>query len=127
MKNRKFLPLMGMLVAAAVIVWSSGSVSAVTNAADIPTLSQSGTKKAVLVNPPDGSALPVAKKPILTKSGKKAAMLKAAEAIFQPSISILAPISPTDQTKVPHYFGLSHRASKIDLSMVLSIRPFGQV
>ncbi|MHB8789567.1 MAG: multicopper oxidase domain-containing protein [Desulfobulbaceae bacterium] len=32
-------------------------------------------------------------------------MMKAAEAIFQPSISILAPISPTDQTKVPHYFG----------------------
>ncbi|UCF93130.1 MAG: multicopper oxidase domain-containing protein [Desulfobacterales bacterium] len=39
------------------------------------------------------------KKPILTKSGKKAALQQAAEAI------LLAPAGPTDGTKVPHYFG----------------------
>ncbi|MHB8808495.1 MAG: cupredoxin domain-containing protein, partial [Desulfobulbaceae bacterium] len=105
MKNRKFVPFMSVLLAAAVIAWSCGPVSAATNTTDIQTLSPSGTKKASLVKPAEGPAATAAKKPILTKSGKKAAMMKAAEAIFQPPISMLAPISPTDQTKVPHYFG----------------------
>ncbi|MCJ7594129.1 MAG: hypothetical protein MUO52_05085, partial [Desulfobacterales bacterium] len=39
------------------------------------------------------------KKPILTKSGKKAALKAAAEAV------LLAPAGPTDETKVPHYYG----------------------
>ena len=39
-------------------------------------------------------------KPVLTKSGKKAALKAAAAAITQ-----AAPTSPVDQTKVPHYFG----------------------
>ena len=39
------------------------------------------------------------KKPVLTKSGKKAALKAAAAAV------LAAPGTPTDQTKVPHYFG----------------------
>ena len=105
MKNRKFLPLIGMLVAAAVIAWSSGPVFAATNTADIKALAPNGTKQAGLLKPPADPVVAVAKKPILTKSGRKAALKKAAEAILQPPVTMLAPISPTDQTKVPHYFG----------------------
>ena len=59
-----------------------------------------------------------AAKPILTKSGKKAAISKAAAAIIQahaaPAIrtraaqgaaGVLAPVAETDETKVPHKVG----------------------
>ena len=39
-------------------------------------------------------------KPVLTKSGKQAALKQAAQAIVQ-----AAPAGPTDETAVPHYFG----------------------
>jgi len=53
-------------------------------------------------------------KPILTKSGKTAAMMQAAESIKKPAqagllettgAALLGPASEVDQTKVPHYFG----------------------
>lgn len=46
------------------------------------------------------------KKPVLTKSDRKAALWDAAQKILavQP-MSLGAPLSPTDETKVPHYFG----------------------
>src|SRR4030042_7220349 len=44
------------------------------------------------------------KKPILTKSGKKAALSQAAEAILQGPV-VYMPAGPVDETKVPHYFG----------------------
>ncbi len=95
MKKHKFLLGMSLLLAAVVVGWSFGPVFAANN-------------------------LP--KKPILTKSGKKAAVEKAAEAIRpQPGqsgksgvrsraaqgfvLAPQAPISATDETKVPHYFG----------------------
>ncbi|MGA7802189.1 MAG: hypothetical protein WCC36_15435, partial [Gammaproteobacteria bacterium] len=45
------------------------------------------------------------KKPILTKSGKKAALKQAAQAILQAPAVPMAPASLVDETKVPHYFG----------------------
>ena len=51
------------------------------------------------------------KKPILTRSGKKAALLQAAQSIREISQAALlqkpaaAPVSPTDQTRIPHYYG----------------------
>ncbi len=44
------------------------------------------------------------KKPILTKSGKQAAVLQAAADILAAPMAAM-PVGPTDQTKVPHYFG----------------------
>ena len=48
-----------------------------------------------------------AKKPILTKSGKIAALEQAAAAILQVPTGpgVLGPAGPTDETKVPHYYG----------------------
>ena len=47
------------------------------------------------------------KPPILTKSGKRAALEEAAAAILEKAKgpSLLEPAGPTDETKVPHYFG----------------------
>lgn len=45
------------------------------------------------------------KKPILTKSGKKAALKQAAQAILLQAPMPSMPMSPVDETKVPHYFG----------------------
>ena len=48
-----------------------------------------------------------AKKPILTKSGKIAALEQAATAILQAPTGpgLLGPAGSTDETKVPHYYG----------------------
>jgi len=53
-------------------------------------------------NNPSTPVLTKPNKPILTKSGKKAALKAAAAAITQAQA---LPTSPTDGTKVPHYFG----------------------
>jgi FtsP/CotA-like multicopper oxidase with cupredoxin domain len=45
------------------------------------------------------------KKPILTKSGRKAAINQAAQAILLQAAPTAMPATATDQTKVPHYFG----------------------
>ena len=105
MNTRKY-PRWLTLILAAVIVLGLG----ITQALAAPTSNPAPTN-----NP---------KKPILTKSGKKAALKQAAQAVLQAApaaptksgkkgalkqsaqaILQTAPTSPTDQTKVPHYVG----------------------
>ena len=45
------------------------------------------------------------RKPVLTRSRKQAALDAAASRIWFAPLSVSAPASPTDQTKVPHYYG----------------------
>jgi len=80
MRRHKFLMFMILLLATAVLAWTYGPALAANNNPNKPN------------------------KPILTKSGKKAATAKAAAAILQAPMAAM-PAGPTDQTKVPHYFG----------------------
>ncbi|MCJ7551347.1 MAG: multicopper oxidase domain-containing protein, partial [Anaerolineae bacterium] len=78
---RKLMMFMSLLLTAFVLSWTYGPALAANNKPN---------------------------KPILTKSGKKAALEQAAAAILQaaPEAVLQAlPVSPTDETKVPHYFG----------------------
>jgi FtsP/CotA-like multicopper oxidase with cupredoxin domain len=96
---------MSLLMAAVVISWSTGPAFAATNVSNVPTLSTSDRKQPEFskIGKDPGDA--ISQKPILTKSGKKAALMKAAEAIQRGAISIQMPMDPMDETKVPHYFG----------------------
>ena len=58
----------------------------------------------------DTSAPAQVKRPILTKSGRKAALKQATQDLFQAAPEAMiqpeaVPVSPTDETAVPHYFG----------------------
>jgi len=77
MKQGKFLMFTRLLLAAIVLVWTYGPALAANNKPN---------------------------KPILTKSGKKAALEQAAATILAVPMAAM-PAGPTDETKVPHYFG----------------------
>lgn len=133
MKTRQILAYVRLLLIAVIIAWTSGQVFAdnfsstkqkSTEARELVQVSQ-GTDtatddnltKPILTESPKKIGLRQQKKPILTKSGKKAALMKAAKEVLQGPIQYQgpvnihgpvlrqAPVSATDQTRVPHYFG----------------------
>ena len=52
-----------------------------------------------------GQGIAAPKKPIPSKSARNAAISQAATTILASPVTLSAPASPTDETKVPHYFG----------------------